>query len=219
MSPGHTAPPLETAVARATPYLIGGLVVSPFLLLVPRDVGRFGLSIAHLSLLVLLGLAVTRVLAPLGDESWFVSKPWSARRRRLAGLVALVVISTGVVALVTLATSAALRFQPSLQFLQLLSALDITWAAAGASLGAYRLWTRAAADAAGVAVGVVCVLSIWNYMRVVGLAADDGWLLDGGELMRLVIPLDTAAAVVAVVLLLRGAGRPDHTTEQASAQS
>ena len=213
MRSGNRHPPIEVAVARSIPFLAGGL-------LVPEDLGRFGLSIAHLSALVLLGLLLIWVLAPLADASWFVTRTWADSRRSLAGLVVLVVVSTGVVALVTLASSAALRLQPSLQFLQLLSALDIAWAASAASVGAYRLWSPRAAVIAGSLVGVGCVLSIWNYLRVVGLADDGGWLLDGSELMRLVIPFDTLAAVIAGALLLAGARRPTRqATEQASSQS
>ena len=53
-----------------------------------------------------------------------------------------IVIVTGVTALVTLATTAALRFEPSLQFLQLLSALDIAWVVAGTTLAVRSLWGR-----------------------------------------------------------------------------
>ena len=60
---------------------------------------------------------------------------------------------------------------------------------------------------AGLAVGVACVASIWNYLRVVGFAGDGGWLLDGGELMRLVIPFDMVAAFVAGTVLFVGTRR------------
>ena len=60
----------------------------------------------------------------------------------------------------------------------------------------------------GTLLGTVCVASIWNYLRVVGLGPDDGWQFDGGELMRLVLPFDMVAAIVAITLLwvgMRGA--------------
>lgn len=194
-------------MARAVPYLVGGLVVSPLLLLVPADVDRLFLSVTHLSLLVAVGLALAVAMAPLLAEDWFIDRSWRAANRRLAGGIALVVIVTGVIGLITLASSAALRLQPSLQFLQLLSSLDISWAAGAVVIGGWRLWSPRPATFGGAIVGVVCVLSIWNYLRVVGFTDDGGWLLDGGELMRLVIPLDMAAAVFAGFVLLAGARR------------
>jgi hypothetical protein len=200
--------PLEAAVARAVPYLAGGLVVTPILLLVPVGKDTFLVSVAHLSLLVALGIALAAALAPLVDEEWFTGLSWGPAGRRLAGGIALVVIATGVVGLVTLASSAALRLQPSLQFLQLLSALDIAWAAGAVVVGGQRLWSRRTMVGAGLLVGVACVFSIWNYLRVVGFAADGGWLLDGGELMRLVLPFDMVAAIVAGSVLFLGTRKP-----------
>ncbi|NIR60829.1 MAG: hypothetical protein GWO02_15625 [Gammaproteobacteria bacterium] len=116
----------------------------------------------------------------------------------------LVVLPTGVVALVTLASSAALRFDPSLQFLQLLSALDIAWAGAALMIGTRWLWGRIAAFFAGGMLGILCVLSVWNYLRVVGFGPDGAWAVRAGEMMTLILPFDTAAAVMAIASL--GAG-------------
>ena len=122
--------------------------------------------------------------------------------------MSLVVIITGTVGLVTLASSAALRLQPSLQFLQLLSALDIAWAAGAVVVGGYRLWSPPVARIAGLVVGVACVISIWNYLRLVGFTADGGWLLDGGQLLRLVIPFDMIVGAAAGAVLFLGTRRP-----------
>jgi hypothetical protein len=194
-------------VVIAFPFLTAGLVATPVLLLVPAGGSRFLLSIAHLSAVVALGFWLAMALAPLARAEWFADRSWAPARRRLAGETALVVVVTGTVALVTLASSAALRLQPSLQFLQLLSALDIAWAAGAVIVGGHLLWSRRTAGFAGLVVGVLCVLSIWNYLRVVGFTADDGWLLDGGELMKLVIPFDMAVAVVAIGVLLAASRR------------
>lgn len=199
--------PLESAVARAVPYLAGGLVATPVLFLVPSGTQVFFVSVAHLSLLVAFGLALTLALAPLITDDWFADRLWGASRRRLAGGVALVVIATGVVALVTLASSAALRLEPSLQFLQLLSSLDISWVASAVIVGGHRLWSRPAAGLAGLVIGAACVLSIWNYLRIVGFTDDGGWLLDGTELMRLVIPFDVMAGIIAGAVLFIGTRR------------
>jgi hypothetical protein len=136
--------------------------------------------------------------------------------------VSLVVVVTGLIGLVTLATSAALRLEPSLQFLQLLSALDIAWAGAAVMIGAYRLWGRGAALVGGGVLGVFCVWSIWNYLHIVGFTDAGGWLVEGGQVMRLVLPFDMMAAGVAVTLLVVGSGRAEpasQRTAQASDQS
>jgi hypothetical protein len=199
---------IERAVVAAFPYLAGGVAIAPLLLAVPEPADPLVLFSLHLSALVGLGLAVTVRIAPLGDEAWFGGfGEWSPLRRTLLAATVLVVIPTGLVALVALATSAALRFDPSLQFLQLLSALDIAWAGAAIVIAVRWLRGTAAAIAAGVALGVVCVGSVWNYLRVVGFSADGGWLVDGRRMMQLVLPFDMAAAAVAVVLLVAAARR------------
>jgi len=199
----RTPEPIERAVIAAVAYLGAGVVAALPLLLVPANTERIPLFLLHLGGVVLLGIVLAIRLGPLVHEPWYAGS-WSDPTRRLAGGITLVVIVTGVVGLVTLVTSAALRFQPSLQFLQLLSALDIAWAGAAVMFGVWRRWGRTAAIGGGALLGAVCVASIWNYLRVVGLGADGGWALDGGELMRLVLPADTLAAVVAITLLWTG---------------
>ena len=56
--------------------------------------------------------------------------------------------------------------------------------------------------AAGLAMSVVCVLSIALYLAEVGLDESGGWLVDGDAMMRLVLPFDTIAAVMTVSLLV-----------------
>lgn len=198
--------PFARAVVDATPLLAGGLIVSPLLLFIPSSWDLTFRLIAHLSLLVALGIATAVMLAPRLGEPFFGGFAWTPWRRTLAAAAVLVVIPTGVVALVTLASSAALRFDPSLQFLQLLSALDIAWAAAAIVVGAHHRWGRTASVGSGVALGVACVLSIWNYVRVVGFSDSGGWVVDGTRLMTLVIPFDMVAAAVATAVLLVGVG-------------
>ncbi len=217
-----TAPPLEAAVLAAFPYLVGGLLVALPLLLVPDSWDVFPTFVIQLAGLVLLGLVVTIRLLGFTAAGWYQFTGWSERAKRLAGDVSLVVLVTGLVGLVTLATSAALRLAPSLQFLQLLSALDIAWAGAAIMIGAYRLWGRRAAMAGGSLLGIFCVWSIWNYLNTVGFTGDDGWLLDGSQIMRLVLPFDMMAAVVAITLLVVGSGRNESNPQrmaQASDQS
>jgi hypothetical protein len=192
------------------------------LLLVPASWDLFTKFVIQLAGLVLLGLIVTARLLGFTTWSWYRFTGWSGRVRRLAGDVSLVVVVTGLVGLVTLATSAALRLQPSLQFLQLLSALDIAWAGAAIMIGAFRLWGGRAALVGGGLLGVFCVWSIWNYLRIVGFTDAGGWLVEGGQVMRLVLPFDMVAAVVAIALLVVGSGRAKpavQRTVQASDQS
>ena len=57
--------PLEAAVLRAFPFLVWGLVAAPALLLVPSGTDPLFLSVAQLSALVALGLALAAAIAPL----------------------------------------------------------------------------------------------------------------------------------------------------------
>jgi hypothetical protein len=199
--------PMERVVLAAVPFLVAGLVLSLPLLLVTRTPPPITPVIVHLSGLVLLGLVTAVWLAPLAGADWFLGRAWSAWWRLVASGVTVVVITTGVVGLVTLASSAALQFPPSMQFLQLLSALDIAWAGGALVVGAHRAWGRAAAVAAGVVLGVVCVFAIWRYLDVVGFGPSGEWIVDGPALWRNVIPADTAAALVAIVVFTYGTWR------------
>jgi hypothetical protein len=199
--------PLEVAAVRSLPWLVGGLLVSVLLLLVPDDLDLTRLFLVHLSALTMLGVIVSARVAPLLGGDWYAGYTMSDTWRRIAGGASLVVVVTGLVGLVTLASSAALRFAPSVQFLQMLSALDIAWVVAATLIGATRLWGRAIGTGAGAVMGAFCVASIVNYLRVVGFSPVGEWVLDGGELMRLVIPSDMLAATVAIVILVAAARR------------
>jgi hypothetical protein len=198
---------VEQVVVAAFPFLAVGLVAALPLMAVPATVSLLGIFTAQLSALVALGLAVTLRIARFADEPWFVGFGWTGTGRRLGAAAVLVVVSTGVVALVTLATSAALRLDPSLQFLQLLSALDIAWAAAALYVGVRYLADGRRALAAAIVLGVGCVASVWNYLRVVGFGSSGEWIVDGGELMRLVLPFDMVAAAIAIATVVAGARR------------
>jgi len=167
-------------------------------------------TMVHLGALVAFGLMVIADLARFIDQSWF---PWLGPTARIiASGAAVVALTVGTVALVTLPTSAALRFDPSLQFLQLLSALDIAWAAGGTLVGVSWIGGRRWGHIAGVIIGVICVWSIWTYLDAVGFAPDGGWQVDGGALMTYVLPYDMAAAVIAIATLIMGARRAARTS-------
>jgi hypothetical protein len=198
---------MERAVLAAVPFLLVGLILSLPLLLVSWTPPPITPVVVHLSALVLLGLVAAVRLAPLAGADWFLGQGWSAFWRLVASGVTVVILVTGVVALVTLASSAALRYPPSMQFLQLLSAVDIAWAGAALIIGAHRAWGRIAAIAGGIILGVVCVLAIWKYLDIVGFGPAGEWIVDGDALMTYVIPADMAAATVAVIVFAYGTWR------------
>ena len=210
----HPGSALERAALRAVGPLLLGLAVSAPLLLLPRSSSRQTDFLIHLIALVAFSLALTWRLAPLSSARWFPHRPWSMQTERLVSSASLIVIVTGVTALVTIASSAAMQYQPSLQYLQLLSALDIAWVVAGTMVAARLLWGQMAALVAGWMMSVVCVLSIKLYLDEVGLTDSGAWLVDGEQMLRLVIPFDVAAALIAVGLSLlaaRRAASPDRT--------
>ncbi len=212
-------PPIERALLRTVPWLVAGLVMSIPLLLVDVSDEPIGWFIAQLSVLVALGIALTVSLMTYGDEPWFITTSWSPAIRETASGVGLVVLVTGTVGLVTLASSAALRFDPSTQFLQLISALDIAWAGAALIIGVHRAAARGWEILAGVSLGIICVWSIWSYLSAVGFGPDGAWIVSAPDLMRYVLPFDVVAAVMAVIAFLFGVRARLHATEQPSPQS
>ena len=196
------AHPLERALGVATRWTVIAAGASSVLLAVPASFtsdNRLLVLTVHLSFIVGSATALTRRLAALLDEEFFVG----LRRSWFASAASIVALVTGHAALVTLASSAALRYDPSLQFLQLLSALDVAWSAAALGLGVRGLTSSdRLGTIAAVILDAICVLSIWNYLRVVGFDVDGGWLVDRSELLTLVIPFDVAAAVMAIGALL-----------------
>jgi hypothetical protein len=199
--------------------LLAGLIASLPLLLVPSPKAPLTWFSIQLVLLVAFSLVLTFVLMPLGDETWFAASNWSSWLRSITSGIALVVLVTGTVGLVTLASSATLGLDPSLQYLQLLSALDIAWVGAAVMIGVYRSASRPLAAVAGLIVGIVCVWSIWNYLSIVGFGQGGAWIGFGPDLIRYVIPVDVISALIAVGVFLFGARAQVQETEQPSPQS
>ena len=208
---------MERAVLATVPFLGVGLVASLPLLLVRWSAPPLGLVLVHLTVLVLLGFFASLRLAPFAGGDWFQGQRWTSYWRLLASGVAVVFLVTGLVGLVAIASSAALRYPPSLQFLQLLSALDIAWAGAALVVGLYRAWRMPAAIAAGLMLTVICIWSIWWYLDGVGFGPGGEWVVDASFLMQRVLPFDIAAAVMAIGALLYGTHR--QAIEQAKPQS
>ncbi len=216
--PGGTDNAMERAVLAAVPFLLAGLVLSLPLLLV-RGPTSVAVIVIHLVGLVLLGLLAALRLTPLARADWFLGRDWSTLWRLVASGASVVFLVTGMVGLVTLASSAALGYPPSMQFLQLLSALDIAWAATALVVGLWRGWGRGLAVGGGLILGAVCIWAIWRYLSVVGLGPGGEWLVDGEALFRHVLPYDTLAAIAAVAAFLFGTRRDAQAMEQAKPQS
>jgi hypothetical protein len=153
-------------------------------------------------LLVALGYLVTLKLLPFTDTVWFRSTGLRSGQRVFGTGLAAIVIVTGMVGLVTLASSAALRLQPSTQFLQLLSALDIAWATATIMVGLYWWRGRVAAMAGGAFVGATCIATIARYLDAVGFTPKGRWRLDAAALWKYVLPYDIAVAIIAIAVLV-----------------
>lgn len=208
---------MERAVLATLPFLAIGLAGSVPLLLVRWSPPPLAIVVFHLAVLVGLGLVAVIRLAPLAGVDWFEGQSWSPFWRSAASGISVVFLVTGMVGLVTLASSAALRYPPSLQFLQLISALDIAWAGAALVIGTYRAWRVPAAVTAGTLLAIVCVWSIWRYLDVVGFGPAGEWIVDSEALARYVLPFDVAAAVMAIGAFVLGTRR--QAMEQASPQS
>ncbi len=198
----------EAAVLRSVRWVIPGAVVGGLGLFLPQatDPARLTVVTVHLSLVVAFGMVVAWDLERLPREDWFTTLP-SHFARNLASSVSVVSLVTGAVALVTLASSAALRLDPSLQFLQLLSALDITWVVTGVVVGVRAIWSRNVAWVIGISVAGICVWSIWRYLAEVGFTPEGGWQVDADALVRFVLPFDVVAASMAIGALVVGARR------------
>jgi hypothetical protein len=212
-------PQIERALLRTVPWLVGGLVVAVPLLLVNVDANRTVWFVAQLGALVAFGLALTFRLLPLANQQWFVETQWSAVLRLGASGISIVVLVTGTVGLVAMASSAALRFDPSVQYLQVLSALDIAWVASALMIGLWRAWGGLATLVGGAMIGTVCVWSIWNYLDTVGFGSSGEWVVSQGELLRLVIPFDVVAAALAIGFFVYGTAAAGRETEHVSPQS
>ena len=118
--------PLECFFLIAVRWLIPGLIATLPLLLIKKHDNLLVTTTVQLSAMVLASVALSLRLAPITDDRWLTGIASDARRLFATG-AAVVALVTGYAALITLTSSAALRLDPSMQFLQLLSALDIAW--------------------------------------------------------------------------------------------
>ena len=211
--------PIERALVRSVLWLVFGLLASLPLLLIDAGDDPTVVFLVHLSVLVAFGLGLTIAMLPLSGADWFAGSGWEAGTRLTASGIGVVVLVTGAVGLVTLASSAALRYDPSTQFLQLLSALDIAWVTAAVVIGGQRASSRTTGIVGGIAMGIVCVWSIWYYLDAVAFGPKGEWVVSASDLATRVLPFDTAAAIVAIGVFAFGTYSASQAMEQPSAQS
>ena len=103
--------------------------------------------------------------------------------------------------------------------MQLLSSLDIAWVVATLYIGTRKLANNRSATLAGLGLIGGCIWSIAVYLSEVGFTQDGGWLVDGAQLMRIVLPVDTLAAVISLTVLLLAAKKADQRTVHERLQS
>lgn len=212
---------MESAFLIAVRLLPFGLLASAIGLGFQTSSAPLAAITVQLALIVAFGLWAVAKMARFADEPWLLETNLSPRWRAFWSGGMVVSFATGLVALITLASSAALRYDASLQFLQLLSALDIAWAGGALFLGVR--WSKGTrlAWAMAIGLGVFCTWSIWNYLQIVGFGPDGAWVVDRTALMRYVLPYDMAAAFIAVFALWSGSRSfvTSHPIEQRSPQS
>jgi len=210
---------IEHSLSVVAKWALPALLVSLLGLAIPGDWDLEALFLTHLALLAIwsLGLGRNMVHSVATHGLWFshLDRP-KARRATAVGVVAAVSLAT---MLVTLASSAALRYDPSTQFLQLLSAFDIAWVVTGLIIGLSFRLRRGMWMTAGVAMTVMCLFSIYLYVDAVGFGRNGEWLVQAAEMLRLVIPFDVAAAIMTTAAILWGSSEVAYPMAQPSDQS
>ena len=218
MSTSTSRHPLEAILAVSLKRLLMWgvpLSIGMFLIRAPAaDDSLLFYNLAHLTVLQLATFGLAMELTPLTDQPWFTH----TKRAWLASVASLVAAVVGFSALFTLATSAAAGYDVSLQFLQLLSSLDIAWVVAVLYIGARKLWGNSTAVVLGSIILAACVASIALYLQTVGFTETGGWLIDGAAMYRIVISSDTVAAILSLTVLF-AAVRSVQRTEQAKPHS
>ena len=199
---------IEVTLLRSLPWLFGGLLAALLALLgrKPLTAGpRIIVFTVHLSAMLGLVLVASLTLAPLTSAAWFQGSGLSEVSRQIAsGVFATLLLTTGI-AIVSIASSAALGYPPSLSYLQLLSAADAGMATAGVAIGLSWMAGPVVTSIGALLMAAVCVWSIWCYLDKVGFTDEGGWLVDRQALWRYVYPFDLAALALVIVALTMGA--------------
>lgn len=195
---------VETALIRTLLWTSVGVAAAFPTLVVPAPQDPRLTALVHMTLLGLCAMALVFHLAPLTDEPWFGGGNLGLVGRRAAGWLAVTAMVIASAATVAAATAAALRYDPSMQYLIVVGAAFAALPGALAALGTRRRFgPGAAAAAAGVIAGVV-VWSLWRYLDRVGVGVDGAWVVDGARFGTLVVPFLAAAWVAAAMLFTAG---------------
>lgn len=197
----------EQVLTRSLMWSTAGAACAVPILVLPQPDDPLLTMTVHLSLLVLFGIALVFHLAPLVEEPWFDGLGLgTGGRTALTWMVAgaQAILACG---LATIATAAAFRYAPSVQFLVLLAVLGVVASITIAALGARRRFGPTVAGWTAVAIGAVGVWPIWRYGATVGFTPDGGWLVDGGEVLRVIVPVDLIRWAVALTLFTMGVRR------------
>jgi hypothetical protein len=200
--------PAEVTLFRSLPWLAAGLAAALVVrILRGRLVSapRITIFTVHLSAMLALVLTAALALVPLTSSKWFQNSGLPEVGRLMASGASLTILLAAGIAAVSIASSAALGYRPSLSYLQLLASADAGMATAGTSVGLAWAFGPAVATLGGASVAAVCVWSIWRYLDVVGFEANGGWKVDKQALWRYVYPYDVAALMLVASAIVIGA--------------
>ena len=201
--------PIETAALRTLLWATTGAAAAIPVLVLPQPDDPLFTAVVQLAIIAVYAVAMTLHLAALGDAPWFDGLAIGGRARRGLTWVMLVADVAGASAVTALATSAALRYQPSVQLLQLVSVIVVGVVVSASALGTRRRWGGAPALAMAAVLGAVLVWVMWRHLDTVGSTASGGWRVDGSVVRETVVPYVAGAVVVAGALF--GAGLSDRS--------
>lgn len=199
--------PAEQAALRAGIWASAGVAAAVPLLVVPQPGTDPRLpAIVHLGLLGAFAIGLAVHLTPVADRPWLTGTTiGEAARWAAAGLVVVAMVAAAASG-VAVATAASLRFDPSLQYLQVLAALHLSITASFVVLGARRRFGGAIAGVAAAATVAAGLWTEWRYLGAVGFTPAGGWVVDGSEMRVIVLPFLAGSAAAAAAAVAAGAG-------------
>lgn len=195
---------LETLLTRVLLWATAGAAFALPVLFLPEPGDPLPTASIQLALILLFGLSLTFHLAPLADVPWFAGLEMGEVGRLALSWIVLISAVAVACGIAMGATSIAFRYDPSLQYLQLLAAVGLSATMSAIALGARRRLGPATALWAACLAGAACVFGLWRHLGDTGVGADGAWVIDGPGLMRLVIPYVLGAIVIAIALFSAG---------------
>jgi hypothetical protein len=199
--------PAERAALRAGIWASAGMAAAVPLLVIPQPgTGPRLPALVHLGLLGAFAIGLAFHLAPVADRPWLTGTTiGEAARWAGAGLVVAAMVAASASG-VAVATGAALRFDPSLQYLQVLATLHLSVTASLVVLGARRRFGGAIAAVGAAAMVAAGLWTEWRYLGAVGFTPAGGWVVDGSEMRVIVLPFLAGSAAAAAAAFAAGAG-------------